>query len=403
MFGHLIPSEPISIYGAGIAGLTLAYRLKKAGIPFTLYEKNRVGGKIATEHLSLGPAEAAASTLYMNANAEKFIKELNIPYFVSTPKLKRRIWKNGPHSVFSLNLLLKGLCGLGKRFPHINEDSTVEEIFLPLLGKDLVDELLSSALQGIYGAEARDLHFLSLFPMAKGKQFKSYFAFLKELKNSMSSHKGTIKGSISFPGGMQTLINSLHEEAKDHIRPLPERFSLSGNVVICTDALDAAEILKNAAPEISRELERIEYRHITSFTFFPSNEIPQLHQCFGMLIPQKFNKKILGVIHQSALFPQNYKGPCYNSVNKGLLNKEEAISELQSIFPDFDPASIRESKLTKWKRGLPLFNFERYQALQNIEQLLKERPGLMLFGNYTKGISIRAMIEASESVIKSSN
>lgn len=400
MLGTLIPSQSVSIYGAGIAGLTLAFRLKKAGVPFTLYEKNRVGGKIATSLTHLGPAEAAASTLYMNTSAEKFIKELNIPYLVSTPKLKRRIWKeDGLHSVFSLKLLSKGISGIGKKFPPIKEDSTVEEIFLPFLGQELIDELLSSALQGIHGAEAKDLHFLSLFPMARDKSFKSYFHFFKEFKKSISSQKGTIKGSISFPGGMQTLINALYEEVKDNIKPVPEHFTLSPNTIICTDALDAAELLKDEAPEITIELQRIEYRSITSFTFFRESEIPELQQCFGMLVPQKFKRNLLGVIHQSAIFPENYKGHCYNSINKEILNKEEALQELEGVFPNFDPEKITESKLTQWKRGLPLFNYQRYQAIQNIERNLKERQGLMLFGNYTGGISIRSMIEDSQAVL----
>ncbi len=404
MLGTLISSQPVHIYGAGIAGLILAYRLKKSHVPFTLYEKNRVGGKIATTLTPLGPAEAAASTLYMNISAEKFITDLNIPYLISTPKLKRRIWKeDGPHSVFSLKLLSKGITKIGKKFPLIMEDSTVEEIFYPFLGQELIDELLSSALQGIHGAEAKDLHFLSIFPMAKNKHFKNYLHFFKELKKSISSQKGTIKGSISFPGGMQTLINALYEEVKENIKPVPENFSLTPNTVICTDALDAAELLKDEAPEIAKELQKIEYRPITSFTFFRESEIPELHECFGMLIPQKFKKNLLGVIHQSALFPENYKSHCYNSVNKGILNKEEAILELESVFPKFDPEKIKESKLTQWKRGLPLFNYHRYQAIQNIERKLKKRPGLMLFGNYTKGISIRSMIEDGQTVLNRLN
>ncbi len=399
MLGTLIPSQPVTIYGAGIAGLILAYQLKKMGVPFTLYEKKRVGGKIATTQTSLGPAEAAASTLYINLATEKFIEELKIPYLVSTPKLKRRIWKeDGPHSVFSLKLLFRGLLNIGKKFPAIREDSTVEEVFLPLLGQDLIDELLSPALQGIHAAEARDLHFLSLFTIAKDQNFKNYFNFFKTLKKSVSAEKGKIKGSISFPGGMQTLINVLHEKVEEHIKPLPEHFTLTPNTVICTDAIDASELLINDAPDISQELKKIHYRSITSFTFFQEQEIPQLHQCFGMLVPQKYKKKILGVIQPSALFPENYKGHCYNSINKEILNQEEAIKELKEVFPAFNPEMIKECKLTQWQKGLPLFNYDRYKAIQNITRLLEDRPGLMLFGNYTKGISLRSMIEEGQAL-----
>lgn len=401
MLGTLLPSHPVTIYGAGFAGLVLAFRLKKSGVPFTLYEKNRVGGKIATTLTDLGPAEAAASTLYMNAAAEEFIKELNLPYLVSTPKLKKRIWKeDGLHCVFSFKLLLNGFLSIGKRFPKIREDSTVEEIFHPLLGQDLIDELLSPALQGIHAAEARELHFLSLFPFAKEQNFKSYLHFFKVLKKNISSRKGEIKGSISFPGGMQTLINALYEEVKEHIEPVPELFSLKPNTVICTDALDAAELLSLDAPEISRKLKKIQYRPITSFTIFQRKEITELHRCFGILIPQKYKRNILGLINQSALFPENYKAHCYNSINKGILNEEEALSELKAVLPNYDVTEIIEDKLTQWEKGLPLFDYNRHKALETIRHILSEKPGLMLFGNYTKGISLRAMIEESTSVLQ---
>ncbi|WP_269320926.1 NAD(P)-binding protein [Bacillus sp. UNC438CL73TsuS30] len=42
----------IVIVGAGLAGLTCAYRLKQAGIPSTIYEAtNRVGGRCRTRRL----------------------------------------------------------------------------------------------------------------------------------------------------------------------------------------------------------------------------------------------------------------------------------------------------------------------------------------------------------------
>jgi len=49
VWGNATSSNPIAIVGAGIAGLTVAYRLWQKGIPFQLYEANtRVGGRMYT-------------------------------------------------------------------------------------------------------------------------------------------------------------------------------------------------------------------------------------------------------------------------------------------------------------------------------------------------------------------
>jgi protoporphyrinogen oxidase len=52
---HLDLTKTVHIYGAGIAGLLMAYQLKKKAIPFKIYEsEKRVGGKIQTRITEFG-------------------------------------------------------------------------------------------------------------------------------------------------------------------------------------------------------------------------------------------------------------------------------------------------------------------------------------------------------------
>ncbi|MCM2349239.1 MAG: hypothetical protein NDI69_04405 [Bacteriovoracaceae bacterium] len=395
MIGSIIPHQHVYIYGAGFAGLSLGHQLKKLGIPFTIYEKEKVGGKISTRMTAFGPIEAAASTLYMNAHAEEFIKEMEIPYLNSEKKLKRWIWrKEKLLSPLNFKLALKLLFKAAIRVPSITENSSVEDIFLPLLGRRYVDELLSPALQGIHAAEARDLHFLSLFPFAQNRSYASYFSFFKSLKKEMKKHAAVgIKGSVSFPGGMQSLINKLHEEVSSHIEPLPETFVLRPNTVICTSAPDAAKLLEKVLPEISLKLKEIEYRPISNLSFYLKEELPSLKKSFGMLIPQKYGSPILGIIHQSAVFPSNYSNHCYSVICKGITSEDEIFQELKTKVPGFQKDNILVHSLTAWKTGLPLYDEKRFQTVEKLKQLLKDKPGLMFFGNYTEGISLRSMIE----------
>lgn len=395
MLGTINLDQHVYIYGAGFAGLSLAYRLKKLGTPFTLYEKEKVGGKISTRMTEYGPVESAASTLYMNANAEKFIQELELPYLDAQKHLKRWIYKNdGIVSPFPIHLLTQVIFKLAKRFPKVSESSSVEEVFIPLLGKKYIEELLSPALQGIYGAEAGELHFFSLFPFAQTKKISSYYAFIKTLKSEIKKEAAQkIKGSISFKGGMQTLINRLHHEVKDHIESLPDNFILRPNTAICTSAVDAAGLLKAYEPDLARMLKEIEYRPMTTLSFFMKEEIPELKKSFGILIPQKYGGPILGIIHQSEVFPTNYSAHCYAIVCKGIVTKEKIYQELELKFPDLDLSHILEHLLTAWETGLPLYNEKRFKAINQIKEILKKRTGIVLFGNYTDGISLRSMIE----------
>lgn len=394
MLGNLVTNQHVYIYGAGFAGLTFAYRLKQLKIPFTLYEKEKVGGKISSTITAYGPMETAASTLYMNADAEKFIQEMHLPYIQAKKKLKRWIWKEkNIVSAFNLKILSQLLFNITKSFPQISDDSTVEDVFYPLLGRQLIDELLSPALQGIHAAEARELHFLSLFPFARGQNFSNYYSFFRKFKQNLKKAAAKkVKGSVSFVGGMQTLIDHLHQEVKDQIQPLPKKFVLKPNTVICTSAPDAADLLKNDRPDIAHELGRIDYRSITSLSLIIKEDLPDLKKSFGMLIPQKYGSSILGIIHQSEIFPQNYKAHCYSVICKGSVDENYIFSELEKKLSGFKQSQVLESSISTWQNGLPLYNDKRFIATNNIGKLLQENPGLILFGNYTQGISLRTMI-----------
>ena len=191
---------------------------------------------------------------------------------------------------------------------------------------------------------------------------------------------------------MQTLINRLHQEVILHIEPLPAEFELRPNTVICTSAPDAARMLQNHAPDIAKELSDITYRPISSFSFFLKENLVDLKNSFGMLIPQRFGSSILGIIHQSEIFPQNYSAHCYSVICKGIANEGYVLNELEKKLRGFQRTAIIESTLTTWNAGLPLYDQSRFNAISNLEILLRNRPGLMIFGNYTKGISLRSMI-----------
>ena len=74
--GHFASGRDVHIIGAGVSGLLMAYYLKKAGHNVTVFEKERVGGKIQTKHTEAGPAEKAANAIYTSPEALELIAEL---------------------------------------------------------------------------------------------------------------------------------------------------------------------------------------------------------------------------------------------------------------------------------------------------------------------------------------
>lgn len=404
VIGQINPKDHhISIWGAGISGLILAYYLKKSGYRITIYERSdRIGGKIQSSQTRYGLVESAANALFLNPDGLEFIRELKLEPVRSTKKLKRYIFqKNRPRTVLSLKLLLKTLKNLKARPPLITDGLSVADFFRPLIGEDNVQKLLSPALSGLYATAAEELHFKSVFPDIDGmSQFKNYWDFFKFLKSKKSKFAKTDpQGSITFEGGMQGLINRLGDILhKDVILNYQGPFKFSGNTIICTDAVNAAKLLEGHCPAIVSELQKIQYQPICTSTVFYKREIKNLSKAFGVLIPKNNNFKSIGIINNRAIFPTNYPNSIpYTFISLSELDKDQIIEDLKSINPQFSEEDIEDIQTKMWHTGLPIYNLRRYLAVKKMHELAKEQPSLAIFGNYVAGISLREMISAAKS------
>ena len=77
-------NQKILILGAGLSGLVIGYRLKKAGIPFLILEaRDRIGGRIHTkESEDQAPVDMGATWLgNQHRNLMELIEELDVKYF----------------------------------------------------------------------------------------------------------------------------------------------------------------------------------------------------------------------------------------------------------------------------------------------------------------------------------
>ncbi len=75
------PAAPVVVVGAGLAGLTVAYRLRQSGIDAVVLEATRrVGGRIDTVHFAdCSTAEARMEEYFARSPAVPLIRELGLP------------------------------------------------------------------------------------------------------------------------------------------------------------------------------------------------------------------------------------------------------------------------------------------------------------------------------------
>jgi monoamine oxidase len=94
LLNSLVFATEIVVVGAGLSGLTVGYRLKKAGYPVTIYEaRNRPGGRVFTVRLNGAPHELGGHDLNAGGKAEnisRLAQELGLGF--DTQVVSARSW-----------------------------------------------------------------------------------------------------------------------------------------------------------------------------------------------------------------------------------------------------------------------------------------------------------------------
>lgn len=404
IIGRLNPEDKnVTIWGAGFSGLILGYYLKGNGYKVTINERSdRIGGKIGTKRTPAGLAETGANALYMNADSMDLLNEIKLEPMPSTRKLKKLLMLNGKlKRPFQVSLISKFAMNGHKKPPLITDGLTVAEFFRPLIGSENINKFVSPVLGGIYAAPAEHLHFKSIFSdVAHIAQFESYWDFVKTLiRIQKIKPKLEVSGSVSFEGGMQTLINRFGEILKSEIRlNCKEEFKIKGNTVLCTDAMTASKLLAEIKPEFSAELARIRYQELSSVTVFLKREIRSLHKAFGVLIPLENGMNCLGVINNKAIFPANNPNIySYTFIARKKVTTEDIMSDLKVLYSDFIPDDIEHIENTHWEKAIPIYDIQRFLSIKKLHLLAQKEENFAVFGNYVAGISLREMISAARS------
>lgn len=409
--GHIDKSsKEITIIGAGISGLLMGYYLKKSGFQVSIYEKeSNPGGKINTIDTQYGPAETAANAIFTNDDVIELMNELSLNYSAAPHSLKKYVWRNGKGKTppFTIFELIRIFFGAFKKIDRTNlSKKTVYEFFSPMMGKFFAGEVMSAALGGIYAAPTTTIHFQSLFK----HPFKSkrYIGFFKELMHKRKTRSKFKAQSISFEGGMKTFVEALRSHLKENLFLGHEYSNVSGNTIICTDAINASNILQVTTPKIAHLLAKIKYNSMFTSTVFTNKPISFLKDGFGVVFPPCENFKNLGILHNTAIFPKRVKDKSlysYTFMTKAESDIENIIhSEIDKITNIGFSKNIVLIKTTQWKTAIPIYDQNRFNSIMQLRSEMNNiDSGLVLFGNYIDGISIREMVTMAKNFAQNCN
>ncbi len=421
----------VVVVGSGISGLSTAFRLKKLGYDVVVYEKDdEIGGNIKTLSENGYTFELGPQTVLADEEVLEFIREVGLRPITASPSSKKRfIYRRGrlvPLPTSPVSFILSPLLSLGAKIRVLREpwapkppkdDESVADFVRRRLGQEFLDYVVAPFISGVYAGNPEELSVRYATP----KVFELEREFGSLIRGAMKKRSLGPRGVlISFEGGLRRLIEKLSENLDVkrenvvlRIRRKDDRFVLDtreGKVetkalVVSSPAYTASYLLKDLSWSASLEFDKIDYAPVVVVNVGTRDSVPE---GFGVLVPRREGKRILGVVFASKIFkgkaPEGrelltvYLGGATDREVMEL--SEEEIKEIveRELREILGVGSVEFMHVKRWKRAIPQYTLGYGKYLDLAREMEEIHRGLFLTGNYLSGVSVADCIRFSKRV-----
>jgi oxygen-dependent protoporphyrinogen oxidase len=434
------------VVGGGIAGLACAVHLKGHGRTVRLVERNdQLGGVIRTLEEAGYQIETGPNSLFLRPEDPLlgYLHQTGLDQEVvlAGQAGKRRFILKDGKSVPLPGSILEGittpvLSVMGKirvlreafippYDPNPPEDPEVETVahFVERrFGSEFLEWIIDPFVKGVFASTPETLSMEDTFPRltamedrygsvlrgALAMQFgpkpprspltRSIFSFKggmgrlpKGLSGLLGTDAGTnaeVVGITQTPNGFRTAL--LFEEETYYLH--------SRHVVLAGNAIQSSELLQEICPEAVGPMTEIPYAPIAVISLgFSRKNVEHSLDGFGLLVPSREKRKILGILFSSSLFPDRApEGQVLLTVFAGgMSNPKLAFSfdddlieivgrDVETILgtkgkPDF-------LRIQRWEGAIPQYTPGHRSRIERMTRALPN--GLYLAGSYLSGVSV---------------
>lgn len=447
----------IGIIGGGVSGLSCALRVQElvSGAEIHILESShRVGGLIGTS-LKDGFVMELGPDCFLNEKAwlPDWLEKIGLkPSLIGTSLKKRQslIYKNGklnpmPKGFYLLSptslgsLLRTDVISWGGKLRMAMEffvpkrrdesDESVSDFILRRFGKEALVKIGQPMVGGIYTADPARLSMRAAMPKfyRMEQEYGSLIrAFSIRKKQAAEKEASGPRYSLfaSFQNGMEELIQSLRNHLSSakirtdftvkslrrsgevwHVQSESGESQNFDAVCLAVPAHRAAAILKQAAPEVSTNLEKIPYESAVIINLaYDTKNIPPLPAGFGVVVPEKENRKIVGLTFCHQKFdgraPEEkalirvFMGGAFQ---RDLLDKNDAdlitlAKEELKIILKIQSEPLW-TNLRRYPKAMPQYEIGHLEKIESVFKEMEKYPGLFLAGNAYHGVGIPEAIE----------
>jgi len=425
------------VVGAGISGLTTAFRLARSGWRVAVVEAaGRVGGAMETHTDGPWRFELGPNTVLENhETVGRLIRDAGLEgeKIVAAPSAKRRyLFKKGrliPLPSGPGSFLATPLFPLGAKLRLLKEpwigrppEGTEESIagfVRRRLGQSFLDYAVGPFVSGVYAGDPERLSVRWAVP--KIWNLEQDHGSL--IRGAFARRKGPAPGGamISFRDGLETLPTKLAAEiggvrtgvavqrivrvaggyrAETSAGPIEAK-----HVVLAVPADVAARLLDEATAGASRLFEQIPYAAVAILALgWRRADVGHPLAGFGFLSPRKEGLRTLGCLFPSELFPG--RAPeghaALAAFAGGRTDPEIATWDEDRIARTLihelrGPLSLRGKPAWKlvrrWQRAIPQYEVGHGRFVDRAREIEQALPRLYIGGNFLGGVSVPNCIQ----------
>ncbi|MDX9754449.1 MAG: protoporphyrinogen oxidase [bacterium] len=446
----------ITIIGAGISGLSTAFWLKQTGHEVTVLEKNAVpGGVIRTIREDGYLFETGPNTFLDNVQETMDLcHELKLHNELLKQSMRdndrfiyyqSKLHKVSPGPGFLKSELLTKACKrkmLTEPFRRGNrskEDESLASFIRRRFGEDLLKNLVTPFVSGVYAGDPEKLSLRATFPLLYDleRQHGSVVrggimrAFFKKKKDAVKKKKRRTKNLCSFVDGMDVMIRAMAEALGESLRthcPIASVTYTPGQgytiateagetrtadaVVLAVSSNQAADIAPTLLPQSAEYLRTIPYNRLSVVGLgYALEQVQREINGFGFLVPREQDIRILGSIWSSSLFPRRAPRGMYTftvMIGGGLDPQSFDLSDAELI--DLAHRDLQKAvgiagdpvktNLIRWERAIPQYPVGHMDHLETLEAERRSTPGFFLVGNYMDGVSTNDCIYKAKQTVE---
>ncbi|MGH7846413.1 MAG: protoporphyrinogen oxidase, partial [Candidatus Binatia bacterium] len=330
----------------------------------------------------------------------------------------------------------KARLALEPLIPRRREDSdeSLASFVRRRLGQEVLDRVAQPLVGGIYGADPEALSLAATLPrfLERERQSGSIIRAMRRERRRRGTPKAASGARyslfVSFREGMQEIVDALVSRLPQSAIGLGKkivRLNFNGSernwaltqeneaihadgVIVATPAYSAAQLLAQAAPELSMRLKDIRYASTATVNLaYRREEVPHPLDAFGFVVPAIEKRSIMACTFSSVKYPGRaphgfvlLRAFVGGALQAAELERDDAGIESEVRRELADLLAINAAPLfcqvSRYPRSMPQYRVGHLDLIRNIDGDLDHFPRLALAGGAYGGVGIPDCVRSGE-------